>query len=424
MHLSVLTKIKNDKTLINGLLFSVYAFLGRGISFLLLLVLANYIPPEDYGKLSLFNTVVMVMGFFMAFSTSGYINISFFKENSNVFRQDFTTVTVFLLLSAVLVAVAILLFGDYLSFISGVSPLFLWYALIISILTVLFHIHMDYYRIKENITKYGVLNLGNAVLNAAVTLILVIFFSYGYVGRIDAQLYITLLFGAIAIIYFIYNGFFDFNIQTDRIKLILLWGLPQIPHLATNWIRQGCDQYIINYFYSTYEVGIFSFTINLVGTITMIGIAFNSSNSVTIYKILSDSSVENKFSVLKKNTRNIFWIYFISTVIVLLAAEIFVPILLPQYIPSLSFFRIMAIYAFLSCLYFLFCNYLFYYERTRQLMYITFTTAIIHLLLSLLLTRYSLYITAIVYVVSQSLCVMLVYWYSQRIIKEHKIIKE
>lgn len=424
MHLSALAKIKNDKTLINGLLFSVYAFLGRGISFLLLLVLANYIPPEDYGKLSLFNTVVMVMGFFMAFSTSGYINISYFKENSNVFRQDFTTVTVFLLLSAILVAVVILLFGDYLSFISGVSSLFLWYALIISILTVLFHIHMDYYRIKENISKYGILNLGNAALNAVVTLILVISFSYGYVGRIDAQLYITLLFGVIAVIYFVYNDFFDFNIQSERIKLILFWGLPQIPHLATNWIRQGCDQYIINYFYSTYEVGIFSFTINLVGTITMIGIAFNSSNSVTIYKILSDSSVENKSSVLNKNTKNIFWIYLISTIVILLTAEIFVPILLPQYIPSLSFFRIMAIYAFLSCLYFLFCNYLFYYERTRQLMYITFTTAIVHLLLSLLLTRYSLYITAIVYVVSQSLCVMIVYWYSQRIIKEHKIIRK
>ena len=247
MHLSVLNKIKNDKTLINGLLFSIYAFLGRGISFLLLLVLANYIPPADYGKLSLFNTVVMVMGFFMAFSTSGYIGISYFKESKQVFRKDFTTILGLLLLSSVFVAIIILLFGNYLSHISGVSFRLLWYALIISVLTVLFHMHMDYYRFKENITKYGVLNLGNAVLNAGLTLVLVIVFAFGYEGRIDAQLYITVLFGIIAICYFVYNGFFDFDINTDRVKLLLLWGVPQIPHLATNWIRQGCDQYIINY---------------------------------------------------------------------------------------------------------------------------------------------------------------------------------
>lgn len=421
MHLSVLTRIKNDKTLFNGLLFSIYAFLGRGISFLLLLVLANYIPPEDYGKLSLFNTVVMVIGFFMTFSTSGYISISYFKESMTVFRQDFTAILGLLILSSVLVTIVILLFGDELSFVSGVSPRFLWYALIISILTVLFHMHMDYYRFKESISKYGLLNLGNATLNAILTLLLVIGFSYGYVGRIDAQLYISLFFGMIAIAYFIYNGFFDFNIRYERAKLILLWGVPQIPHLATNWIRQGCDQYIVNYSYSAYEVGIFSFTINLVGTITMIGIAFNSSNSVTIFKILSDSSINNKVAVLKKNTRNIFSIYVISTIVVLVAAELFVPILLPQYIPCLSYFRIMAIYAFLVCLYFLFCNYLFYYERTRQLMYITFATALFHLLLSLLLTKYSLYLTSVVYVISQFLCVALVYCYSRRIIKEHGI---
>ena len=421
MHLSALSKIKNDKTLINGLLFSIYAFLGRGISFLLLLVLANYIPPADYGKLSLFNTVVMVMGFFMAFSTSGYIGISYFKESKQVFRKDFTTILGLLLLSLVFMAIIILLFGNYLSLISGVSFRLLWYALIISVLTVLFHMHMDYYRCKENITKYGVLNLGNAVLNAGLTLVLVIVFTFGYEGRIDAQLYITVLFGIIAICYFVYNGFFDFDISADRVKLLLLWGVPQIPHLATNWIRQGCDQYIINYSYSTYEVGIFSFTINLVGTITMIGIAFNSSNSVTIFKILSDSSLNNKASVLKRNTRNIFWIYLISTIGVLLAAEIFVPILLPQYIPSLFYFRIMAVYAFLSCLYFLFCNYLFYYERTRQLMYITFATAVFHLLLSLLLTKYSLYYTAIVYVISQFLCVLLVYLYSRKLLIENKV---
>lgn len=50
-----------------------------------------------------------------------------------------------------------------------------------------------------------------------------------------------------------------------------MWGIPLIPHLATSWIKQGGDRYIINYYYTLAEVGIFSFALNLSNIIDMIG---------------------------------------------------------------------------------------------------------------------------------------------------------
>lgn len=199
--------------------------------------------------------------------------------------------------------------------------------------------------------------------------------------------------------------------------MILFWGLPQIPHLATNWLRQGCDQYIINYNYTTQEVGLFSFALNLVGIITMIGMAFNSSNSVTIFQVLSKeiSNVEKK-TILKKNTRNIFVVYLGATLLVLFFGYLFVPTALPKYVGSIPYFTILSVYGFMVCMYFLFCNYLFYYGNTKNLMYITFGSSIIHLSLSLFLTQYSLFYTTLIYVVSQSLCVGLVYGYSRKIL--------
>lgn len=419
---SYIKRLRGNKTLLNGLLFSVYAFIGRGIAFLLLIILATYIPPADYGKLSLFNTMVMLLGFIMAFSTNGFFGISFFKEDRLTFHQDFTYIITLLLFTVGLVSLVFVLWGDSLSEIAGITTELLWWALLIAFFTVPFQMHMDYYRLLEKVKLYGILNVGNAFLNAVFSIILVISFSLGWMGRVNTHIGVSILFGIIGIFFFIKNGFFDFRIQKKRMKMILFWGLPQIPHLATNWLRQGCDQYIINYNYSTQEVGLFSFALNLVGIITMIGMAFNSSNSVTIFQVLSDKNIKDKRPVLNKNTRNIFIVYLGAAIITVLLGSVLVPFVLPKYIDAIPYFIILSVYGFFVCMYFLFCNYLFYYGYTKSLMFITFGTSVFHLCMSLMLTHYSLYYTTLIYILSQSLCVGLVFWYSQKILKKELVI--
>ena len=413
-----INKLKGNKTVVNGVFFSVFAFAGRGISFVLLVILASYIPPVDYGKLSLFNTVVMLLGFFMAFSTNGYFGISFFKDDKKTFHQDFSFIMMMLLLSVGLVAAVFCVFGNYLSSLAGVSYNLLWWALFIAFTSVPFSLYTDYYRLQEKVGMYGVLNLGNALLNAVFSILLVITFAQGWVGRVNTHIGVNLLFFIIAVVFFLKNGFFDFRIEKDRMKMILFWGIPQIPHMATFWIRQGCDQYIINYNYTTQEVGLFSFALNLVGIITMVGAAFNSSNSVTIYQILSDKKEVNKKKLLHNNTRNIFVVYVFATLLIVLFSIIFVPMVLPKYISSIPLFLILSIYGFLVCICFLYCNYLFYYGKTVNIMYITFGSSLLHLSLSLLLTPISLYLTACVAIFSQLIIFLFYYFLSKKLISK------
>lgn len=414
--IKLIDSLKKDENFKNGILFSIYAFIGRGISYLLLIVLASFILPDDYGKISLFNTIVMLIGFFITFSTYGYIGNSYFKEDTETFHKDFTTIFIYLLLSTFFVALVILLLSEDLSIVVGLNSCYLWVALIICFFNIFFQFITDYLRFREKVGWYGILNLSNALLNAILSVLFVVGFSQGWIGRINAHLLVTVMFGIIGLFFCIKKKLFDFNVKKERMKMILLWGLPQIPHMATNWIRQGCDQYIINYNYSTQEVGLFSFALNMVGIITMIGMAFNSSNSVTIYQILSGKS-SDKLGELRNITRKIFVVFFVATFVILIGNIIIVPIVLPKYVESLPFFCILSIYGFLVCMYYLFCNYLFYYGYTKNLMYITFGSSILHLFLSLLLTQFSLYYTTVIYVVSQSLCVGFVYQYSRIILK-------
>lgn len=404
-----ISKIKNNKSLINGSLFSIYSFVNQGVSFLLLIILAGFIMPDDYGRLNLFNTVVMFLSYFVAFSTQGYVGISYFKNDEQEFKKTFTAIISLALISflffLILIVIILLLFKiDF-----GFPSRMLWLAASISFLVCIFQIYLDLFRVREKVKFYGVISCGNAILNLLLTLLLVITLNLGWKGWVEAKVLCALLFSMFAVFYFIKSHLLVSQWWSkERINRLLLWGIPLIPHLASTWLRQGCDRYIINSYHSTYEVGLFSFSLNLASVIVMIGVAFNQTNSVSIFKLLSNNEILNRSEELKKKTKLFFGIYLFSTIFVTVLLSVLVPFLLPNYTGSLSYFYILSVYGFLQCMYFLYSNYLFYYEQTRNLMYITFGSSLLHLALSLMFTQYSMYYLCVLYVIVQLTVLILV----------------
>ena len=420
---SIFQHAKGNKTLVNGSLYSLFSFLGQGCNFLILILVAGYILPTDYGKLSIFSTIATFAGYFIGLSTYGYVSISYFRETYSVFKKDFTAIIFIHALSfLVLTLVASLLTDNMVKALETTRPL-LYYALIISFGNLLFNIHQDYLRIQERLKSYGIWSITNALLNFILTLIFVILLKQGWLGRIDAQLICIIILGLLALFSFYHARLFTTGFSWKRYKMIIFFGLPMIPHLATIWIKQGLDRYIINYHYSTYEVGIFSFAINLVTVIVMIGSAFNATNSVTLYQILGNkaTSSEEKRMALRRQTKTIACVYAAASVVYVLCIVPICYIALPKYTPAVPYFLILCGYGILQCFYFLYCNYMFFYKETKQLMYITFGSSLLHLTLSLLLTQYSLYVTATIYVLVQALILALVVHYSSKILKENLV---
>jgi len=104
---------------------------------------------------------------------------------------------------------------------------------------------------------------------------------------------------------------------------------------------------------------------------------------------------------LRMQKKNIFLVYLCGLVATVLLGILLVPTLLPKYASAIPYFLFLSIFAFFQCLYFLYTNILFFFKRTQSLMYITFSFAMIHLIISLLLTRYSLYYTCAAYCATQ-----------------------
>lgn len=392
----------HNESLRNGAFFTLFSFINKGINFVLLILLARYISPTEYGYWSLFGTIVMFMGYFIAMTTQGYLSVSYFQEGANGVKKTFSCIIFTSLIVASLMALLAFLLPSSLMQSLGFPCRYLYLAIGVTFFTLYTNICLDLFRIQKNIRKYGIFSCGSAILILGLSIFFVKFMLMGWIGCVLAQLICVSLFGAIGLgIIFRMGGFALPN--TSHWKIMLAWGIPLIPHLATNFIQQGCDRYIINYHYNIEQVGFFSFAYSLAAAIMMIGSGFNDANSVNIFEILGNKDLkpENKISLLKKQKKKIFLVYLFCSVVVTVLCVALVPIFLPQYTPSINYFALLAIFAFLQCIYFLYTNYLFFFKQTKKLMYITFSFAILHFLISLIFTQYSIFFTCFAYILAQ-----------------------
>ena len=81
-----------NKSFLKGTLFSLFSFINKGLVFLLLLILANFIAPAEYGYLGLFSTVAMVVGYFVAMSSEGYFSVAFFRDGKEGLTKSLTAI--------------------------------------------------------------------------------------------------------------------------------------------------------------------------------------------------------------------------------------------------------------------------------------------------------------------------------------------
>lgn len=423
--MNIVQKICQNKLLRNGSLFSLYSFLQNGISFILLIVLAKFISPADYGSMSLFNTASTLFGYFVGLNTAGYLSISFFaNKQKEEFKKDFTAIILTTFGSSIFLCICILPFLTSLSALVSITPLLLIAALLIASFRIFLQILLNYYRVQEKVIDYGIYSCSNSILTALLVFTFVIYCKQGWHGYVQGQLVsLTLIAGTSLFLFKKWKLYSFKGLSIERFKEIIFWGVPLIPHLAAIWIRQGMDRYIIEHNHTTADVGFFSFALNLTNIIIMVGTSFNNTFSVNIFKTLSsDTTLSEKIQILKRQSRKIMMVYVAAAILIVFGVTVCIPFIMPNYSPAIKYFLILSLYGLCQCFYFQYCNYFFYLKKTKTLMYITFGSSLLHLSLSLLLTPYSLILTCWIYVFIQALIVIATKMIGMKMLKSQTVL--
>lgn len=412
---NLLVGLKQNPVFRNGALFTFFSFLNNGVGFLLLLILAKYVPPDGYGELNLFTTFVTLLGILISLGTPGIISIEYFNSNRFELKRMINCVLLITTVVLIVLSVFLLFFSTSLKAAIGISPIYQWIALFICFFQVLTNIILDIWRLEEKPISYGIFSFFIVLLNFILTLVFVISLDMKWQGRVYAQIGTGAFFFIISIYFLVKKNYIRKIIPSKHsIKKALAFGIPLIPHSASFWIRQGADRYIINLFFTTSVVGMYSFAYNFANIIQIIGVAFNATNSVFIYKNLALNPEKAK-PVLLKQTRLMIVFFIVITIIIFFGSYFFIPLMLPKYSESIKYLFPLCLGSMCQCVYLLFVNYLFYYKKTKQLMYITFGFSLLHLGLCILFTRYTSLITAYIMLLTNFMICVSVILYSNKL---------
>lgn len=406
----------NSKLFKDSFLFSFFSFLNSGLNFILLLVLAHFLSVADYGNLNLYSIFVTLVSFVISLNTNGYLSVVFFNRDHTYINQVINVVITI----SFGVLIFLFLFFSFSPFVInciGLQLPFIYISLFVCFFQSVTSLFLDLLRLEEKVNLYGSVSVLQVFSNVVITIFLITIFKLGWESRAFAQITVSLFFFIVSLILFSKKKYLGLcRIRKDIFVDSLKFGLPLIPHAISSWIRQGFDRYVINSIYDVTVVGVYSLSFNIANIIHLVGYAFNSANSVYIYKLLSknDDCVTQKLSRL-----TIFMIVFflVLTIFISMASYNLIPIFFPKYVVSLSNLLPLCFAAMFQCIYYLYVNYLFYYQKTKILMIITFTVSLFHLVLTLLLTKYSVAFVAYINMFSNAIITLLVYLYSQRLYK-------
>lgn len=412
----IISRIVRNKSFRNGIFFSLFSFLNSGISFLIMMLMARYVQPESYGQLSLFTTMISLLSIFICLNTNGLIGVNFFTASKEIIQRLLNVTLITALLVYLLFLTGMLLLKSQFEDWTGLDTAFQFCAVSVCLLQVGSSALLDIWRLEERVGKYGVFSLLMVTSNLLLTILFVALLKLDWQGRVYAQLITCILFSMFSIVALVNKGYLKWvlPLKKDFIEGYK-FGIPLIPHTTSFWLRQGLDRYIINFFFLQSVVGLFSFAYNFANIIQILGNAFNASYSVNIYKTLA---TVDAISVkrLQRNCRYLVGIYLLLTLSVCLMAFLLIPFAFPEYNDCIVYLFPLCGGAMFQCFYLVYVNILFFYKKTKILMYITFICSLLHCIMSFLLTKYGVVYTAYISFFSNMLIFIGVYWYSQKLL--------
>lgn len=204
--------------------FSIYTlttFLVAGIPFLLLPVLTHYLTPEDYGILSLMNSIIRVAIPFVTLGGVYAITLEYFKLEESDFRSYFSSVWFLQLGAFVLVLVLFLIFGQYLS--NSFNLPYNWLLIIpfLCLFSISEEIALALLRNENKAKTYGILRVTKALVEISLTLFLVIGLSMDWKGRLLSWVIMVFIFFVGAVLFFYKRKLLRFDLVKKKIS-----GLP------------------------------------------------------------------------------------------------------------------------------------------------------------------------------------------------------
>ncbi|HIF9371802.1 TPA: oligosaccharide flippase family protein [Photobacterium damselae] len=268
----------------------------KGFLFVSLPLLSRLLSPEDYGRLSLINSTIMILFVFVSFNIQNAISNRVMKSKDDIGEYIYSNL-VFIIPIQILIILSSFFYADYICKLFSISSTEFQWVLVISSLLSTVYIYTSYLQGTEQSRKFAIINVSGKVFEIILIFIFATLLTQDkYLSKIYAQGVILVL--TILCIFPAFKNILVFKFKKEYIKDSLIFSIPLIPHVVSNSLLSQADRFIITKKLGFTEAGIYSFSYNLGMAIIVIIMAWNSSWLPKLYKRLNENNISDINSII------------------------------------------------------------------------------------------------------------------------------
>lgn len=385
----MIRKLLRSELIKNSFIFTTANIINAAIPFLLLPILTRLLSPSDYAIVSILQISISISTILIGLNAHGAINVNYFKISQENLKKYVGSVFTILITSFLLFLLLIFLSKNLLSGLLQVPGNWVLIVAVIGFFQFITTSNLVIWQAEKKSIPYGILQIAQTILNIAFSVLFVVTFGLNWRGRILGILIATIIIALISLFILYKKGYLKINKNKEYIIDALKFGIPLIPHSIGNWMMTYIDRFFIIHIISLAAAGLYSVGYQFGMIIGLVAMSFNKAWVPYLYERLEKNNDPSKKSIVK-----ITYLFFAAIIILASFVSLISPWLVHTfvseefwgsiaYIPWITFG-----YAFLG-MYYMVTNYIFYIKKTHILAWVTFSSAILNIILNyILINRY------------------------------------
>ena len=242
-----------------SLIYGLPEVLNNAVTVLLIPVFTFYLKTSDFGILGLMATVRTILSILYKLGLNSAILKQHYDFNTGEERRRYFGSVVTLVLIYNLAVTGLLTAVGFLFIrqpVSGIAfnPYF------ITVIWAVFFSGLDFvvmirFRVMDKPLQYSIVSIARFTISIILTLLLIVKYELGAMGRLYAILFTSALFFLVSL--FMLRDL-TFRPDTRYLKKALAFSIPLLPYFLVTWILSASDKWIINIYKRLAEVGLYS----------------------------------------------------------------------------------------------------------------------------------------------------------------------
>jgi O-antigen/teichoic acid export membrane protein len=352
-------------------IYALTNFLGKAISFLLIFIFTNerYMSPSDNGLLSLLNTSLLFVMPFISMGILYSVSTDFFKLGQKEFKDLFTTSLIVPLLLTFVAVLILFIFRKKLHDNYGFPDIFIWLIPLITFFNNCYEQYINMVRNNNEPVRFFWTNISKIVIELSVSVILVVFFSWHWKGRITGIIVSYSIISVYAFYYFFKKDYLFGKVTKKHLYNELMYALPIILLQASIFFLSASDKLFLAKYTNDHNatVGFYSIGALFASVVTILSTALLQFLFPKIYTTLSEVTV-NYVSIKRS-----FYFYLATMAAGAITVMCVTPLLYKYFInhkysSALQYIYLLCIGSFLWATSYFFYSFLLYNKEKKNIM--------------------------------------------------------